>query len=130
KYRQCFTDKKVDFQRYDKLFSTALVYEKPEILLPMAIGRLLWPYQLTGERAAVYKAYIKDNLQLCGKFYLGKEEQNQVLTYLGELGLWTREDLDEVLSQASQRGQIEAVSLLMEEKRKYFPQRPVKDFQL
>ena len=53
-----------------------------------------------------------------------------MLTYLGESGLWTREDLDEVLSQASQRGQIEAVSLLMEEKRKYFPQRPVKDFQL
>ena len=107
-----------------------MVYEKPEILLPMAIGRLLWPYQLTREGAEAYKAYIKDNLQLCGKFYLGKEEQNQVLTYLGESGLWTREDLDEVLSQASQRGQIEAVSLLMEEKRKYFPQRPVKDFQL
>lgn len=130
KYRQCFTDKKVDFQRYDKLFPTALVYEKPEILLPMAMGRLLWPYQLTEEGAAAYKAYIKDKLQLCGNYYLGKEEQNQVLTYLGEAGLWTREDLEEVLAQASKRGQIEAVSLLMEEKRKYFPQRAVKDFQL
>ena len=49
KYRQCFTDKKVDYKRYDSLFSTALVYEKEEILIPMAVGRLLYPYQLAKE---------------------------------------------------------------------------------
>ena len=38
RYRQCFTEKRVDYHRYDSLFEVAKVYEKPEILIPMAMG--------------------------------------------------------------------------------------------
>ena len=38
--------KKVDYQGYDRLFYLAKINEKPEILLPMAMGRLLWPWEL------------------------------------------------------------------------------------
>ena len=46
KYRQCFLEKKVDYQGYDRMFYLAKINEKPEILLPMAMGRLLWPWEL------------------------------------------------------------------------------------
>lgn len=130
KYRQCFHEKRIDFKNYDQLFSTALVYESAEILLQMAMGRLLWPYALSEEAAAIYKGFIKDNLKLCGCFYLGRAEQQQVLTYLGDAGLWTREDLDAVLDASAKKHRSDAVSLLMEEKRRYFPGKSQKNFEL
>ena len=120
KYRQCFTDKKVDYKRYDSLFSTALVYEKEEILIPMAVGRLLYPYQLAKEAEKNYEAYVRENLEKCARFYLEKSNWHEVYEYFGRKNFWSREALENIIEEASEKKAVDIAGYLMEEKRKKF----------
>lgn len=120
KYRQCFTDKKVDYKRYDSLFSTALVYEKKEILIPMAVGRLLYPYQLAKEAEKSYEAYVRKNLEKCARFYLEKSNWHEVYDYFDRGNFWSREALESIIEAASRKKAVDIVGYLMEEKRKKF----------
>lgn len=120
KYRQCFTDKKVDYKRYDSLFSTALVYEKEEILIPMAVGRLLYPYQLAKEAEKNYEAYVREKLEKCARFYLEKSNWHEVYEYFGRKNFWSREALENIIEEASEKKAVDIAGYLMEEKRKKF----------
>ena len=84
KYRQCFLEKKVDYQGYDRLFYLAKVNEKPEILLPMAMGRLLWPWDLGSQAEEEYLEYMKEHVLECGLYYMEQEDWNQAFSYLGQ----------------------------------------------
>ena len=123
KYRQCFLEKKVDYQGYDRLFYLAKINEKPEILLPMAMGRLLWPWDLGSQAEEEYLEYIKEHVLECGLYYMEQEEWNRAFSYLGQQKLWTEEAMDQVIQKASGKGRAEMVSFLMEEKRGLFVKR-------
>lgn len=62
KYRYCFDDKKVRFDRYDKLF----VYEKAEepvaAAAEIAVLRLMYPHGLWEEAGRDYRRFIEENL--------------------------------------------------------------------
>jgi len=62
KYRYCFEDKKVQFDRYDKLF----VYEKAEepvtSAAEIAIYRLMYPHGLRDEAKRGYEEFVRENL--------------------------------------------------------------------
>ena len=123
KYRQCFLEKKVDYQGYDRLFYLAKINEKPEILLPMAMGRLLWPWELGSQAEEEYLEYVKEHILECGLYYIEQEEWNRAFSYLGQRKLWTEEAMDQVIKEASGKGRAEMVSYLMEEKRRLFAKR-------
>ena len=123
KYRQCFLEKKVDYQGYDRLFYLAKVNEKPEILLPMAMGRLLWPWDLGSQAEEEYLEYMKEHVLECGLYYMEQEDWNQAFSYLGQRKLWTEEAMDQVIREASGKGRAEMVGYLMEEKRRLFAKR-------
>lgn len=120
KYRQCFTDKKVDYKRYDSLFSTALVYEKEEILIPMAVGRILYPYQLSEEARKNYENYVRENLEKCVCFYLENPNWHEVYEHFSRKNFWSREVLENIIEEASRKKAVDIVGYLMEEKRKKF----------
>lgn len=120
RYRQCFTDKKIDFKRYDSLFGVAKVYEKSEILIPMCMGRLLYPFELGDYAREDYLAYLRAHLKEAGEYALKGSEWNQNLNFLMKEAAGNREDGDILLNLAMESGRTEAVSLLMEEKRKRF----------
>lgn len=120
KYRQCFTDKKVDFKRYDTLFPEAILNEKPEILVPMAAGRLLYPYELMEKGKQVYEEYIRNNVQEVGLYYLEKARWHEVFSFLALEKLWSEEGLDFIMKEASRRNYLDIVSFLMEKKRELF----------
>ncbi|MFR5029978.1 MAG: leucine-rich repeat protein [Blautia hansenii] len=120
KYRQCFTDKKVDYKRYDSLFSTALVYEKEEILIPMAVGRLLYPYQLSQEAGKNYENYVRKNLEKCARFYLDSPDWHEVYDYFSRENFWSREVLEKMTEEASRKKAVDIVGYLMDKKRKKF----------
>ena len=48
-YRQCFYDKELNYQEYDRLFEMAVAMDKLEVLVDMSFGRLEFPYELTGK---------------------------------------------------------------------------------
>lgn len=129
KYRQCFLEKKIDYQGYDRLFYLAKINEKPEILLPMSMGRLLWPWDLGCQAREEYLSYIREHVLECGLYYLEKEDWNQVFAYLGEERLWSQEAIDQVIRSASERNLAETAAFLMEEKRKRFSKKK-KTFEL
>ncbi|MGN0400472.1 MAG: leucine-rich repeat protein, partial [Blautia sp.] len=87
RYRQCFTDKKIDYSRYDSLFSVAKVYEKQEILIAMAMGRLLCPYGLSAEREEEYRAYVNQCTEEVGRYFLERKDWHEGLLYLMKKGI-------------------------------------------
>ena len=129
RYRQCFTDKRIDYKRYDSLFSTALIYEKAEILIPMAMGRVLYPHELSDEARKNYHTYIKKNLEECALFYLNQAQWHRVYCYFSTWDFWTKEVLEKLIAEASMRKKVDITGYLMEEKRKKFSGKE-KDFEL
>lgn len=57
-YRNCFQQRKFDFQEYDSRFPYAAAQESETFLLQMAEGRLRFPWRLTKEAEKVYQNYL------------------------------------------------------------------------
>ena len=89
----------------------------------MAMGRLLWPWELGSQAEEEYLEYMKGHILECGLYYIEQEEWNRAFSYLGQRKLWTEEAMDQVIKEASGKGRAEMVSYLMEEKRRLFAKR-------
>ena len=122
RYRQCFTDKRIDYARYDNLFSVAKVYEKQEILIAMAMGRLLCPYALSAEREEEYRSYVCAWIEAVGSYCLKQTDWHAGVRYLIQKGVQDGNQAEQLIRLAADRGHTEAVSLLMEEKNRRFGQ--------
>ena len=128
RYRQCFKDKKLDLHEYDGLFELATANEKEEILIEMALGRLLFPSELTKQADLHYTAYLKQRLQKICTMYLKEECWAGILAFLMDHIVTEKEEADLLLDAAANGKHTEAVSFLMEEKRRKFG-RTVKSFE-
>ncbi|MCI8453464.1 MAG: leucine-rich repeat protein [Lachnospiraceae bacterium] len=117
KYRYCFVDRRLQFDKYDGLF----VYEKAEeevcLAAEIALCRLRFPYALSKNARTQYETFLQERLQevlsgclsdgesfkwLLGRF--GKDES-------GEAGL-SSEAVKTLLAEASRRRLPELVGLL------------------
>lgn len=105
-YRQCFYNKELNYQEYDKLFEMAVVMDKLEVLVNMSFGRLEFPYELTEKAREEYQGYIKKNLREIA-VYLVKQEDIHRLEVISVQKLWTLEGIDAALDCASQRKETE-----------------------
>lgn len=86
----------------------------------MAVGRLLYPYQLAKEAEKSYEAYVRKNLEKCARFYLEKSNWHEVYDYFDRGNFWSREALESIIEAASRKKAVDIVGYLMEEKRKKF----------
>ena len=114
-YRQCFYDKELNYQEYDRLFEMAVAMDKLEVLVDMSFGRLEFPYELTGKARENYREYIRKNLGDIAE-YLVKQEDMHRLEVLSSQKLWTLEGFDSALDCASQRKETEVSAFLMNER--------------
>ena len=114
-YRQCFYNKELNYQEYDKLFEMAVVMDKLEVLVDMSFGRLEFPYELTEKAGEEYRGYISKNLGEIA-VYLVKQEDIHRLEVLSAQKLWTLEGIDAALDCASQRKETEISAFLMNER--------------
>mgnify|MGYP004457169997 FL=1 len=114
-YRQCFYNKELNYQEYDKLFEMAVVMDKLEVLVDMSFGRLEFPYELTEKAREEYQGYIKKNLSEIA-VYLVKQEDIHRLEVISVQKLWTLEGIDAALDCASQRKETEVSAFLMNER--------------
>ena len=114
-YRQCFYDKELNYQEYDRLFEMALAMDKLEVLVDMSFGRLEFPYELTGKARENYREYIRKNLGDIAE-YLVKQEDMHRLEVISSQKLWTLEGIDSALDCASKRKETEVSAFLMNER--------------
>lgn len=114
-YRQCFYDKELNYQEYDRLFEMALAMDKLEVLVDMSFGRLEFPYELTGKARENYREYIRKNLGDIAE-YLVKHEDMHRLEVISSQKLWTLEGIDSALDCASKRKETEVSAFLMNER--------------
>ncbi len=114
-YRQCFYNKELNYQEYDKLFEMAVVMDKLEVLVDMSFGRLEFPYELTEKAREEYRGYISKNLSKIA-VYLVKQEDMHRLEVISAQKLWTLEGIDVALDCASQRKETEVSAFLMNER--------------
>ena len=114
-YRQCFYNKELNYQEYDKLFEMAVVMDKLEVLVDMSFSRLEFPYELTEKAREEYCKYISKNLKEIA-VYLVKQEDIHRLEVISAQKLWTLEGIDAALDCASQRKETEVSAFLMNER--------------
>lgn len=114
-YRQCFYDKELNYQEYDRLFEMAVAMDKLEVLVDMSFGRLEFPYELTGKARENYREYIRKNLGDIAE-YLVKQEDMHRLEVISSQKLWTLEGIDSALDCASKRKEKEVSAFLMNER--------------
>lgn len=86
----------------------------------MALGRLMHPYELAEEHEADYRQYITEKLEEAGTYYLKREDWHEGLAYLIQKGVSKSEEAEQLITLASKAEHTEAVSFLMEEKKKRF----------
>lgn len=114
-YRQCFYDKELNYQEYDRLFEMAVAMDKLEVLVDMSFGRLEFPYELTGKARENYREYIRKNLGDIAE-YLVKQEDMHRLEVISSQKIWTLEGIDSALDCASKRKETEVSAFLMNER--------------
>ena len=114
-YRQCFYDKELNYQEYDRLFEMAVAMDKLEVLVDMSFGRLEFPYELTRKARENYREYIRKNMGDIAE-YLVKQEDMHRLEVISSQKLWTLEGIDSALDCASKRKETEVSAFLMNER--------------
>lgn len=119
-YRQCFFNRKLDFNKYDQLFWQAATKEHFDITAELAFSRLMYPLFLLEKHKNEYAGYLAGHIEDTA-MYVVKKEGFEEITYLDRNGLWTKNALDMALETAAQMQKTECLSRLMDIKRNIFP---------
>ena len=132
-YRNCFQDRKFQFDEYDRRFDQAWPLEKEEFLLELVINRLRYPWGLTEKNRERYEKWLAEELLQAGIYAVEKKDLEEVLWVL-EFGQKYPEKLKGCLSEWLQRSNMvfaQAASYLVEARRKLSPRRSnFQDFEL
>ena len=60
-YRNCFVNRRLNFQEYDRCFPYAIGQEREDVLIRLVVSRLRYPYRLDQEYRSIYEAFLKDH---------------------------------------------------------------------
>ena len=127
-YRQCFYDRKLDFQKYDALLPRAVAEETPEIVTELAVKRLQFPVGLSGRAREQYQDFLREHGAQAAAFLVAREEE-EGLRLLLDAGLLGEAAFEAGIETALSLGKTALVSLLMEERGRRFPKKK-KSFEL
>lgn len=111
-YRECVSRTAIDFHRYDDLFSMALVQEKQEALVKIALSRLPYPYRLSREAENRYRNYLAAELNGIVEGFIREENLNQVIL-LSQLGFFGEENIGDMLMLAQKQEKVEFTSFFL-----------------
>lgn len=122
RYCQCFYDKELNFQEYDSMLIWAITEDTEEKAVEIVASRLKYPYKLTDSAKEKYEKYLCSHMECAGKKYV-LEENPEMLKFFCEEKYFTKKSLEGAIEVAAQEKKTEILSLLMDEKRKSFPQK-------
>lgn len=70
RYRYCFVNRQFQFRGYDELFPHVKVQESEELVTELALGRLLYPMELTPRFETMYREYVKEHWKAAGRLLI------------------------------------------------------------
>lgn len=131
-YRECFYRKELDYGKYDRMFALSAARDEGEVTAEIALTRLMYPKKLEEKAEKAYEAYLKEHMELVTGYCLEHLEAGTqmaaadplaVLHFCCDRAYYTEESLEKGINQASGKKQMEALSLLMDERQKRFPKK-------
>ena len=135
KYRYSFGDRKIQFDRYDKVFEKELIEESIALAAEIAINRLMFPYGLSENAKAQYEEFLRKELFEILMANLGNAEVFKwlIANYAADSaektgdsgsGMPSRlaeEELDKLLTESSVRRLTEISGILLDLKHRLYP---------
>ena len=105
-----------NYEGYDDLFET---FPYAEYRMKMTFCRMNFPVGLTEKNRNKYDNFLRKNLKLLLED-IGIRNDMESLENLGDLGILTKENLDEVLDLISETNQPDLMSLLLDFRHRHF----------
>ncbi|MBQ7103843.1 MAG: hypothetical protein IJN89_07270, partial [Anaerotignum sp.] len=129
-FRQCIGNSEIDFRRYDEIFYLTRREDEAETVLLLAMNRLQYPYRMQEKHKETYLNYIRDHFLWAAEYYINRNE-NEKIRLFADWGLFTQENLPQVMDIAQKKGRTAILSFLMDHHHKHFqPIRKKKTFDL
>lgn len=125
RYRYCFRQTQIQMPEYDALFPYVCVEEQPETIAELAWYRLWYPLGLSEASREQYTTYLKDHPAQSMKAFLRIQDM-KLLGRIAEDGIMDEKSVSAMAEAASESGQTEAVTVLMDARRTKLYQTPVK----
>ena len=113
KYRNAFVRTRFQFQEYDSLFPHVQIQEPEDVVIALAMGRLMYPCELTGRYREQYRKYLTDH-RVSAACRAAVQDDAEGLIWLMEHIAYDASDLNAVIEAAGRRGSPGAVSYLMD----------------
>jgi len=111
--RQCFTGSVPDFGQYDSIFAKASIEESVDVIYKMALGRLMYPFQLSDNAKTRYRNYIKEHQKEIMEI-LVQERGLEELHFLCSNGYADNAGISNAVICASQAGWGEGAASLLQ----------------
>lgn len=70
RYRYCFAGRVFQYRGYDELFPHVQVQEKEELVTELALGRLMYPRELSEKFREHYLEYVREHWKTAGKLLI------------------------------------------------------------
>ena len=118
-YRNCIVAKEIDFKMYDSKLHLAVGPSYEQTVFKLAMQRLRVPYQLADSAKERYVAYLKENLKAAAQ-WIASQQLEAEMYLLEELCVETAEEMEWLISAASECEDVTMFSYLMDRKRKKF----------
>lgn len=127
RYRYCFVKREFQYRSYDEIFPHMKVQESESLVTELAIGRLQYPLGLTEKYYLMYENYMKEHWKMAGRMLIEADSLRveQVtnleaggIVWLAEKFLCEEAQIAELIDMAQSAGNIEAVSWLMDFRRR------------
>ncbi len=128
-FRQCVGNSEIDFRRYDEIFYLTRREDAAATVLLLAVSRLEYPYKLGERQRESYLDYIRGHLLWAAEYFMEKNEPEKIRLF-ADWGLFTTENLPEMLAAAQKRRKTEIASFLMDYQHKHFGGKKKKTFEL
>lgn len=132
KYRYCIIEKKIQYDKYDKVFFWEAIEEAVSDVAEIAINRLMFPHSLAASAKEKYEEYLTENLckVLLSNMHNGENFRWVVGTYgeakKGDVPYLSQSDMDLLIEESSKRKLAEASGVLLDLKRRLYPEKKKK----
>ena len=114
RYRNSFLHKTLNILEYDRLFPYAVAWEQAEVVLKLALDRILYPMGLTETAGEKYTEYLKEHTEEA-LLYLGRTKAYKDMAEILRILKPKRTQIETVLERAQAHGDSRWVSILMNE---------------
>lgn len=128
KYRQCIRNRRMDFEKYDSVFTYAIAQEFTATCIKIALNRLSTPIDLKAEAKERYLGYLREQSKEVAKM-ICQDDRMECLEVLAAAGYFTEELIKEFQDRAFAMGRAEIASYLLNYGLEHFkPKKKTFDF--